>query len=110
MPGDDPKFGNSVLTRDSNGAENSFSTKNAPKEGICLCWDASGIQRGYAMTTREDGSTTLVAASAPRPWPRPLAKEVWHIEEEPDGPGRIWMISKGRIMWNAPTGEDAVTF
>ena len=64
----------------------------------------------YAMTTRDDGNTTIVAASAPRPWPRPFNKEVWHIEEEPSGPGRIWMSNKGRILWNAPSDEGTVTF
>ena len=62
------------------------------------------------MTTKEDGSPTIVAASAPRPWPRPFSKEVWHVEEEPDGTGRIWMSNKGRILWKAPKVEDAVTF
>ena len=26
------------------------------------------------------------------------------------GRGRIWMNTKGRILWNAPSDEDAVTF
>ena len=62
------------------------------------------------MTTREDGHTTIVAAPAPRPWPRPFNKEVWHIVEQPNGPGQKWMSSKGRSLWSAPSEQDAVTF
>ena len=62
------------------------------------------------MATREDGTPTISAVSGPRPWPKGEPKDRWHIEEEPGGDKRIWMSNKGRILWQAPEPEEAVTF
>ena len=107
LPSDAPTFGNRVLIRDPQGEEKRFASKT--REGVFLCWDST-VQGAYVMTTREDGTPTIVSASAPRPWPKASNKEVWHLEKEPDGEGRIWMSNKGRIPWKTPSVEDAVTF
>eukprot|EP00975_Prorocentrum_lima_P070081 12929938-Prorocentrum_lima.AAC.1 len=53
---------------------------------------------------------SIVVASAPTPWPREDVKETWKIEEEPNGKQRIWIINKGRIMWNPPEKNECITF
>ena len=68
FPSDAPTFGNRVLIRDPKGEEKSFAKKT--REGLFLCWDSTVVQGAYVMTTREDGSTTIVATSVPKPWPK----------------------------------------
>ena len=108
LPSDAPTFGNRVLVRDPKAEDKRFTKRT--KEAIFLCWDTSVIQGAYAMTTKEDGSHTMVAVSGPRPWPRPDCKEVWHLEEEPNGDNTVWISNKGRLIWTPPDNTEVVTF
>ena len=62
------------------------------------------------MATREDGSQTIAAVSGPRPWPNTVNKDMWHLESDPDGEGKVWISNKGRVRWAPPVADDAVTF
>ena len=108
LPADAPTFGNRVLLRNHKGEDKSFMDNT--REGIFLCWDASVIQGAYVLVQREDGTSTIIAASGPRPWPKMDNKETWHLEKEPDGDKRVWISNKRRIRWKTPAEEDRVTF
>eukprot|EP00975_Prorocentrum_lima_P007018 1506239-Prorocentrum_lima.AAC.1 len=45
----------------------------------------------------------------PSPWPDENVKEPWSMQEEPGGEGRMWISSRGRIMWHAPDESEAIT-
>ena len=70
----------------------------------CLC--NSGA---YVLTKKDDGKSRKIAASGPRSWPNQRPKETWHLNEEPNLHGRVWISRMGRIMWSAPQGSDVVT-
>ena len=78
-------------------------------EGVFLCWDSATVQGAYVLAQRDNGDTKIVATSGPLPWPT-KQKEVWRLEEEPEGQGQIWMRNEGRVLWHPPEEEDAVTF
>ena len=54
---------------------------NKPNDAIFLCWDSSVVQGAYVMTTQENGTTAIVAAPAPRPWPRPCSSCWWWTQD-----------------------------
>ena len=61
------------------------------------------------MTQTIDEDYQIVATYAPLPWPKET-KEIWKIEEEPQGNGRVWISDAGRILWHPPMEDDTVTF
>eukprot|EP00975_Prorocentrum_lima_P038825 8156289-Prorocentrum_lima.AAC.1 len=67
------------------------------EEGIFLCWDPKTIQGACLAVVRPNGNTSIVVASAPNPWPHEDAKEMWKIEEGPNGKQRIWISNTRRI-------------
>ena len=95
MPTNAPTFGNRVLVRDRDGEIRSFTSRL--KEGLFLCWDSATVQGAYVLVQRDDGDTRIIATSGPLPWPKEN-KEVWKLEEEPEGPGRVWISNEGKLF------------
>ena len=98
IPGNAPRFGERVLIQKPL-PHKSFESK--VEEGIFLTWDTSTIQGAVVAVTRH-GKLTLVAASAPIPWPLNINErnQKWSVIEKPNSTTRVWIGSLGGIIWD----------
>ena len=79
------------------------------EEAIFLCWDSSVINGAYVGCINSVGIFTTRKVSAPTPWPN-ASIPMWKLVRNPLGQENIWVIKKGRLLWDTPKEGELLTF
>ena len=71
-----------------------------------MTWDTTTIQ-GAIVAVARNKRLTVVAASAPQPWPLVVNErnQRWALLERPNSRTRVWIGSHGGVIWDDRDGK-----